>query len=68
MHVVMPVMMMVVMPMMMVAPMMPVMMMVMVMPMMMMIRHRHIGGQGDHGRGCDAHGDRRREQAFLKHY
>jgi len=63
MHVVMPVMM-VMMPMV-VAPMMPV--MVMMMP-MMMVRHRHIGGQSDHGPGCDAHGDRRREQAFLKHY
>jgi hypothetical protein len=53
---------------------MPVMMMavVVVMPVMvmpvMMVHHRHIGGQGDHGHGGDAHRNRRREQAFLKHY
>jgi hypothetical protein len=41
---------------------------VMVMPMVMMVHHRHIGGQGDRGHGCDAHCNRRREQAFLKHY
>jgi hypothetical protein len=39
----------------------------MVMP-MMMVRHRRTGSQGDRGRGYKAHGDRRREQAFLKHY
>jgi hypothetical protein len=66
MRVVMPVMMMMVVAMV-VMPVMVVMAMMM-MPMMMMIRHRQIGGQGDHGRGCDAHRDRRREQAFLKHY
>jgi hypothetical protein len=38
----------------------------MVMP-MMMVRHRG-GCQGDHRRGHKAQGDRRREQAFLKHY
>jgi hypothetical protein len=61
MHVVMPVMMMMVV-------VMPVMAMVVVMPVMMMRRHRHIGGHGDRGHGGEAHRDRCREQAFLKHY
>jgi hypothetical protein len=67
MHVVMPVMMVVVVAMPVVA-VMPMMMMVMVMPVMMVIRRRQIGGHRDHGPGCDAHRDRRGEQAFLKHY
>jgi heme/copper-type cytochrome/quinol oxidase subunit 2 len=67
MHVVMPVMMMMMMMMMMVV-VMPVMAMVVVMPVMMMRRHRHIGGHGDRGHGGEAHRDRCREQAFLKHY
>ena len=66
MHVVMPVMMMV-MVVMTVAALPVVMMVVMVMPMMVR-RHRHIGGHGDRGHGCDAHRDRCRKQAFLKHY
>jgi hypothetical protein len=44
-----------------------VMAVMMMMVPVMMVRHRG-GGQGDHGRGHKAHGDRRREQAFLKHY
>jgi hypothetical protein len=64
MHVVMPVMMVVVMPVMVMVVVMPVVMM----PMMMVIRRRQIGGHGDHGHDGDAHRDRRREQAFLKHY